>query len=84
VLAHAEDPTRFSERERAALAWTHAALWSPDTADDALWSRLHGCFSEPELVQLFYFLQWEIGNRAWLKTLGMSPDAASVLAAPRP
>jgi hypothetical protein len=84
VLTHADDGARFSERERVALAWTHAALWSPETADDALWGRLHACFSEPELVQLFYFLQWEIGNRAWLTTLGMPPDAASVLAAPRP
>jgi hypothetical protein len=69
VVRHADDPERFGERTRAALAWTHASAWNPDAADDALWERLHASFTEPELVQLFYFIQWEIGNRAWLATL---------------
>jgi hypothetical protein len=80
-VAGDEDAEGTTERERAALAWTHASLWSPEAADDELWGRLHAAFTEPELVQLFYFLQWEIGNRAWLATLGLPPDAASVLAA---
>lgn len=69
VLAH-DDAERFSERTRAALAWTHASLWDPAAAGDALWERLHASFTEAELVQLFYYVQWEIGNRAWLATLG--------------
>jgi hypothetical protein len=39
VLAHADDPERFDERERAALAWTHAIAWNSDAADEALWAR---------------------------------------------
>jgi alkylhydroperoxidase family enzyme len=77
VIRHADDSERFSERERAALAWAHASTWSPDSADDELWARLHASFTEPELVQLFYYLQWEIGNRAWLTTLGLPADAAN-------
>jgi alkylhydroperoxidase family enzyme len=77
VVRHADDPERFSERQRAALAWAHASAWHPDSADDELWERLHAGFSEPELVQLFYYLQWEIGNRAWLTTLGLDADLAN-------
>jgi hypothetical protein len=77
VVLRAGDPEFFDERERAALAWTHASVWDPAAADDALWERLHAQFSEAELVDLFYYLQWEIGNRAWLRTLGMAPDAAT-------
>ena len=75
VVLHAKDADRFDARQRAALAWTHASVWDPAAADDALWERLHAEFSEAELVDLFYYLQWEIGNRAWLRTLGMPPDA---------
>jgi uncharacterized protein YciW len=71
VVVHADDASRFDERERAALAWVHAALWSPESADDALWERLHANFTEPELVELFYFVQWIIGERSWLRTLGI-------------
>jgi hypothetical protein len=80
VVRHADDPERFGERERAALAWAHASAWHPDSADDDLWARLHAHFTEPELVQLFYYLQWEIGNQAWLTTLGLPSDGAN----PRP
>ena len=41
VVVHADDPARFDERERAALAWTHAIAWNSDLADAALWERLH-------------------------------------------
>ena len=41
VVLHAADPDVFDERERAALAWAHAVAWDADTADDALWKRLH-------------------------------------------
>ena len=71
VVLHADDASRFDERERAALAWVHAAVWSPESADDELWERLHASFTEPQLVELFYFVQWAIGERSWLRTLGI-------------
>ena len=70
VVAHADDETRYDERQRAALAWAHAIGWNPDAADDALFERLHVHFSEPELVQLGTFISLYLGQRNWLRTLG--------------
>jgi hypothetical protein len=72
VLAHADDPERFDERERAALAWTHAIAWNSDLADEALWERLRACFAEPELVELGYAIAFMLGQRHWLGTLGLT------------
>jgi hypothetical protein len=74
VVAHAQDPERFDERERAALAWTLAVAWDSDTADAALWERLHRHFSEPELVELGYAIAFMLGQQHWLLTLGLTPD----------
>ena len=71
VLAHADDPARFDERERAALAWAHAVAWNADDADDALWERLHAHFTEPELVELGYVVAFTLGQQHWLATLGL-------------
>jgi hypothetical protein len=74
VVAHADDPARFDERERAALGWTHAIAWNSDAADAALWARLHACFTEPELVELGYAIAFMLGQRHWLGTLGLTDD----------
>jgi hypothetical protein len=74
VVVHADDPARFDERERAALAWTHAVAWDSDAADAALWQRLHEHFSEPELVELGYAIAFTLGQQHWLATLGLTPD----------
>ncbi len=43
----------FTERERAALAWTEAlTLVSQDHVPDAVWEAVHPHFSEAELVDL--------------------------------
>ena len=60
----------LDERERAALDWTHAIAWNSDMADEDLWSRLHSHFSEPELVELGYFVAFKLGQSHWLRTLG--------------
>ena len=62
VVAHAADPERFDERERAALAWTHAIGWNDEAADDALWAELHRHFSAPELVELGYAIAFTLGQ----------------------
>jgi hypothetical protein len=72
VVTRADDPARFDERERAALAWTHAIAWNSDLADAALWERLHACFTEPELVELGYAIAFCLGQRHWLGTLGLT------------
>jgi hypothetical protein len=72
VVTHADDAARFDERERAALAWTHAIAWNSDLADGALWERLHACFTEPELVELGYAIAFSLGQQHWLGTLGLT------------
>jgi hypothetical protein len=72
VTAHATDPHRYDERQRAALAWAEAIAWDSDRADDALWRHLHRAFSEPELVELGYSIAIMLGQQHWLATLGVT------------
>jgi len=69
VVAHADDTGRFDDRERAALAWTHAIAWDDAKAEDELWARLHVSFTEPELVELGYCIAFTLGQQHWLATL---------------
>jgi alkylhydroperoxidase family enzyme len=73
-LADDEDvrePERFSGRERAALEWTYAIAFDSAKADDALWSRLHALFSEPELVDLGCAIGFELGRQHWRRSVGL-------------
>jgi hypothetical protein len=65
---------RLSERERAALAWADAIAWDSEAADDELWRRLHGAFTEPELVELGYSIAIILGQQHWLATHGLVED----------
>jgi hypothetical protein len=71
VLASLNDPDRYDERQRAALAWTDAIAWRSEDADDALWRRLHSEFTEPELVELGYCIAIILGQQHWLATHGV-------------
>ena len=51
--------------------WTRAIVWDSNLADDALWTKLHRHFSEPELVELGYFIGITLGQQRWIKTLGI-------------
>jgi len=65
------DTRGLDERERAALEWAAAIVWDSDRADDALWSRLHALFSEPELVDLGCAIGFELGYQHWRRTIGL-------------
>ena len=39
--------------------------------DDAFWARLHKHFSEPELVEIGYFVAITMGQQRWLRTLNI-------------
>ena len=65
------DPSRFEPRERAALDWAHAIASDSDRADDELWSRVHGLFSDEELVELGCAIGFELGQQHWRRTLGL-------------
>ena len=58
-------------REKVALTYTSAIIWNADLADDALWERLHAHFTNPELVELGFFIGLTLGQQRWIKTLGI-------------
>jgi alkylhydroperoxidase family enzyme len=70
-LLHFEESDEFSEREKAALTYTSAIIWNASLVDDALWERLHQHFTDPELVELGFFVGLTLGQQRWIKTLGI-------------
>jgi alkylhydroperoxidase family enzyme len=69
-LINFESSTRYSDRQKAALAYAEAITWDLPT-DDAFWARLHKHFSEPELVEIGYFTALTMGQQRWLRTLNI-------------
>ncbi len=69
-LLNFERSTRYDDRQKAALAYTEAITWDLD-ADDALWARLRRHFTEPQLVELGYFVAVTMGQQRWLRTLNI-------------
>jgi alkylhydroperoxidase family enzyme len=67
-LINFESSDRYDERQKAALAYAEAITWDLP-AGDALWERLHRHFSEPELVEIGYFVAITMGQQRWLRTL---------------
>jgi alkylhydroperoxidase family enzyme len=68
-LMNYEKSPRFTAREKVALRYADAIMYNPAQADDALWAALHAEFSEPELVELGYWIGFTFGGQRWLKTL---------------
>jgi alkylhydroperoxidase family enzyme len=66
-----QDSPRFSEREKVALTYASAIVWNADIADAALWTKLRQHFSNPELVELGFFIALTLGQQRWIKTLGI-------------
>jgi alkylhydroperoxidase family enzyme len=69
-LLNFEKSTRYDERQKAALAYAEMITWDLPS-DDAVWARLHRHFSEPELVELGYFIAITMGQQRWLRTLNI-------------
>jgi alkylhydroperoxidase family enzyme len=67
-LINFESSARYDERQKAALSYAEAITWDLPT-DDAFWARLHHHFSEPELVEIGYFVALTMGQQRWLRTL---------------
>ena len=63
------DPRQhYDERQKAALSYAEAITWDLPV-DDAFWARLNKHFSEPELVEIGYFVALTMGQQRWLRTL---------------
>ena len=69
-LLNFEKSARFTEREKAALAYAEAITWHLET-DDSFWERLHRHYSEPELVELGCFIALTMGQQSWLRLLNI-------------
>jgi alkylhydroperoxidase family enzyme len=67
-LINFESSQRYNERQKAALAYAEAIIWDLPT-DDKFWARLHMHFSEPELVEIGYFIALTMGQQRWLRIL---------------
>lgn len=46
-------------------------MWNAELAGDELWAQLHTHFTEPELVELGFFIALTFGQQRWIKTLGI-------------
>ena len=83
-LVNFEKSTKYTEREKAALAYAEAITWRLDT-DDRFWDRLHRHFKEPELVELGCFIALTMGQQSWLRLLNIEhhqvmPGTAAAMA----
>jgi alkylhydroperoxidase family enzyme len=69
-LLNFESSETYTEREKAALAYAEAIVWT-GAADDALWDRLNTHFGEAELVELGCMIGLTLGQQSWLRLLNI-------------
>lgn len=69
-LINFERSTKYTDRQKAALAYAEAITWRLET-DDAFWARLYRHYNEPELVELGCFIALTMGQQSWLRLLNI-------------
>ena len=62
----------YTPRQKLAFRYADAIMWDPSEADADMWAELHAEFTEPELVELGYWIGFTFGGQRWLKTLDAS------------
>ena len=67
-LINFESSSRYTDKQKAALAYAECITWDLPSTDE-LWTRLRTHFSEPELVEIGYFIAITMGQQRWLRTL---------------
>lgn len=81
-LMQYEKSDKFTPREKTALRYADAIMYDPNQADDEMWVALRAEFSEPELVELGYWIGFTFGGQRWLKTLSAKQgELAAAMAA---
>ena len=70
ALMEFESSDRYDDRQKAALSLAQAIAWHSDLGDED-WERLHRHFSEPELVELGYFIGLTLGQQSFLRLLNI-------------
>jgi alkylhydroperoxidase family enzyme len=63
-----EDDYRDLINFEASTRYAEAITWDLPV-DDKFWQRLHRHYSEPELVEIGYFVALTMGQQRWLRTL---------------
>jgi len=69
-LINFEASARYNDKQKAALSYAEAITWDLPV-DEKFWARLHKHFSEPELVEIGYFIALTMGQQRWLRTLNI-------------
>ena len=69
-LMNFERSAKYTDRQKAALAYAEAIVWRIDTGD-AFWERMHKHFSEPEMVELGCAIALTYGQQSWLRLLNI-------------
>jgi alkylhydroperoxidase family enzyme len=69
-LVNFEKSPKYTDRQKAALAYAEAITWRLET-DDAFWERLHRHYTEPELVEIGCFIAATMGQQSWLRLLNI-------------
>jgi alkylhydroperoxidase family enzyme len=69
-LINFESSPHYNERQKAALSYAEAITWDLPV-DEKFWTRLHKHFTEPELVEIGYFVALTMGQQRWLRTLNI-------------
>ncbi len=69
-LLNFESSDRYTERQKAALAYAQAIAWGQEDSDE-FWDRLNAQFSEPELVELGCMIGLTLGQQSWLRLLNI-------------
>ncbi|HUX22417.1 MAG TPA: carboxymuconolactone decarboxylase family protein [Spirochaetia bacterium] len=69
-LLNFEKSDRYDDRQKAALEYAQAITWHTELGD-ASWERLNSHFSEPELVEIGYFISLTMGQQSWLRLLNI-------------
>jgi alkylhydroperoxidase family enzyme len=69
-LLNFEKSDKYTERQKAALAYAEAIVWRL-TTEDAFWDRMHKHFTEPELVELGCMIGLTFGQQSWLRLLNI-------------
>lgn len=61
----------FTDREKVALRYADAIAWDSSMADEETWTKLHEHFTEPQLVELGYFIALTLGQQRWIRTMDL-------------
>lgn len=77
ALGAYEDCPLFSERERAALAFTEEVTRAEGHVSDACFQRLRQKFSEPEVLELMFVIGYQMFVSRFANAFRIAPQGFS-------